>query len=177
MALFAGAAFFGTGLGPLCSGFIAQHVSWRWVFYVQVIDCGLLILAVMIFFKETRGSVLLSRRAKLLNSWYEAREEVGLVGLEMALDCKGTKQSQRIRWKVKSDEERESLAKMIGVSVFRPFRRLDHSDRQNPKLRPYRFTLNRASGLFLFPVGCIQLGRTILDLFGNTARVHQESQF
>ena len=176
MALFAGAAFLGTGLGPLCSGSIAQHVSWRWVFYVQVIDCGLLILAVTIFFKETRGSVLLSRRAKLLNSWYEAREKVGLVGLEMVPDCKGAKQSQRIRWKVKSDEERESLAKMIGVSVYRPFRRLYPSYHQNTKLNSYRFTLNRASGLFLFPVGCIQLGRTILDLFGSTACVHQESQ-
>ena len=124
MALFSGAALFGTGLGPLCSGFIAQHLSWRWVFYVQVIDCGLLILAVTIFFKETRGSVLLSRRAKLLNSWYEARERVGLVGMEMVVDCEGKKQSQRIRWKVKSDEERESLAKMIAISIYRPFRTL-----------------------------------------------------
>ena len=124
MALFSGAALFGTGLGPLFSGFIAQHISWRWVFYVQVIDGGLLILAVAIFFKETRGSVLLSRRAKLLNSWYEAREKVGLVGLETVPDNEGKKQSQRIRWKVKSDEERESLAKMIGISVYRPFRRL-----------------------------------------------------
>lgn len=30
-------------------------------------------------------------------------------------------QSQRIRWKVKADEERESLIKMIGISVYRPF--------------------------------------------------------
>lgn len=121
MALFSGAALFGTGLGPLVSGFISQHISWRWVFYVQVIDCGLLILAVAIFFKETRGSVLLSRRAGLLNAWYEAREKAGLVGFETTLDD-GKKQSQRIRWKVKSDEERESLAKMIGISVYRPFR-------------------------------------------------------
>ena len=69
----------------MCSAFIAQHLSWRWVFYVQVIDYGLLILAVAIFFKETRGSVLLSRRANVLNSWYKAREKVGLVGLEMLL--------------------------------------------------------------------------------------------
>ena len=34
MALFAGAALMGTGLGPLCSGFIAQHLLWRWVFYI-----------------------------------------------------------------------------------------------------------------------------------------------
>lgn len=46
------------------------------------------------------------------------------MGLEVVLDSEGKKQSQRIRWKVKSDEERESLAKMIGLSVYRPFRRL-----------------------------------------------------
>lgn len=121
MALFSGAALFGTGLGPLVSGFIAQRISWRWVFYVQVIVCALLILAVTLFFKETRGSVLLSRRAVLINNWYEAREKAGLVGLEMPLED-GKKKSQRIRWKVKSDEDRESLAKMIGISVYRPFR-------------------------------------------------------
>ena len=121
MALFSGAALFGTGLGPLCSGFIAQHVSWRWVFYVQVMSCGFLILLVMVFFRETRGSVLLSRRAATLNKWYEAREKAGLVGFEVAVGESGKKQSQRVRWKVKSDEERESLAKMIGISIYRPF--------------------------------------------------------
>ncbi len=121
MALFAGAAFVGTGLGPLCSGFIAQRLLWRWVFYVQVITSGFLILLVAVFFKETRGSVLLSKRAHLLNDWYEAREEIGLVGFEMPIEGGVKTKSQRIRWKVKEDEERESLAKMIGISIYRPF--------------------------------------------------------
>ena len=124
MVLFTGAALFGTGLGPLVSGFIAQHLSWRWVFYVQTIDCGLLILAVALFFKETRGSVLLSRRAGLLNAWYEAREKAGLIGFDMTGEGNPRKRTQRIRWRVKADEERESLAKMIGISVYRPFREL-----------------------------------------------------
>jgi hypothetical protein len=29
MALFSGAALFGTGLGPLVCGFIAQNTTWR----------------------------------------------------------------------------------------------------------------------------------------------------
>ena len=125
MALFSGAALFGTGLGPLVSGFIAQHTTWRWVFYLQVITCGLMILAVILFFRETRGSVLLSRKAHLLNRWYEERERAGYVGFMMPVndDKSGIKAAQRIRWKVKSDEERESLAKMIGISLFRPFRK------------------------------------------------------
>jgi hypothetical protein len=92
------------------------------VFYVQTIDCGLLILAVALFFKETRGSVLLSRRACLINKWYEAREKGGLIGVDILLEDGSKKCSERIRWKVESDEERESLAKMIGISIYRPFR-------------------------------------------------------
>ncbi|KAL8936451.1 MAG: hypothetical protein Q9216_004918 [Gyalolechia sp. 2 TL-2023] len=121
MALFAGAALLGTGLGPLCSGFIAQHLLWRWVFYIQVITSGILIILVALFFRETRGSVLLSKRARLLNDWYEAREQAGLVGFDIQIQGDAKKESQRIRWKVKADEERESLAKMIGISVYRPF--------------------------------------------------------
>jgi len=133
MALFTGAAFLGTGLGPLCSGFLAQNVHWRWVFYTQVITCGLCILAVILFFKETRGSVLLSRRAQVLNAWYEALEEAGHIGVMMPVGDDGSKmRSQRIRWKVKSDEERESLAKMIGISLYRPFRTYIHLYHDTP---------------------------------------------
>ena len=123
MALFSGLALFGTGLGPLVSGFVAQNLDWRWVFWVQVITCGACIFAVITFFKETRGSVILSRKAVILNRWYEAREEFGLVGFEISLDENSSKrESQRIRWKVKSDEERETTAKMVGISLYRPFR-------------------------------------------------------
>lgn len=122
MALFSGAALFGTGLGPLFSGFVAQNVSWRWVFYVQAILDALIILLVAVSFKETRGSVLLSRRAKALNEWYAAMEEAGYIGFGMPIEGGSTKANrERIRWKVKADEERESLAKMIAISVFRPF--------------------------------------------------------
>jgi len=123
MTLFSGAALFGTGLGPLVSGFIVQNAHWRWVFWVQVIMVGLLISAMILFFKETRGSVLLSRKAECLNHWYDEREKVGYVGFEMLSADGKSKESQRIRWKVKSDEERESIRKMIGISVYRPFRK------------------------------------------------------
>ncbi|KAL8670214.1 MAG: hypothetical protein Q9168_005236 [Polycauliona sp. 1 TL-2023] len=121
MALFAGGALMGTGLGPLCSGFVAQHLLWRWVFYIQVMTSAFLIILVAVFFKETRGSVLLSKRARLVNKWYEAREQNGLTGFDMPTKDGHGRESQRIRWKVKADEERESLAKMIGISVYRPF--------------------------------------------------------
>lgn len=125
MALFSGAVLFGTGLGPMVSGFIAQNTNWRWVFWVQVITCGMLITAVTVFFHETRGSILLSRKAACLNKWYEERESAGYIGFQMPAGGGGAGSekttTQRIRWKVKSDEERESLSKMVRISVYRPF--------------------------------------------------------
>jgi multidrug resistance protein len=118
-ALFSGGVFVGTGLGPLISGFIAQNTNWRWVFWVQVVACGVLVAAITLFFEETRGSVLLSRKSKVLNLWIETSEEAGYIGFDMPVSSGSERiESQRIRWKVKSDEERASLSKMIGISVY-----------------------------------------------------------
>lgn len=126
MVLFTGATLFGTGLGPLVSGVVAQRLTWRWVWYIQVITSGVLVSLVIIFFKETRGSILLSQKARLLNKWYASLEQAGALGME---DCTTQDKSQpstphRIRWKVKADEDRESLGRMIAVSLYRPIHML-----------------------------------------------------
>ncbi|EUC38765.1 hypothetical protein COCCADRAFT_82278 [Bipolaris zeicola 26-R-13] len=122
MAVFSGAALFGTSFGPMVCGFIAQNTSWRWIQYVQTIACGTMVALICVVFKETRGSVLLSRKAKCLNKWYAAREEAGYFGLDVRDDKKpGSTISQRLRFKVRSDEERASLGTMIAISLYRPF--------------------------------------------------------
>jgi MFS family permease len=122
MTLFSAGALVGTGLGPFVTGFIAQHISWRWMFWMQTIMDSVLMAVVIVCFKETRGSVLLSRQAKTLNKWYEDREVAGYYGFQLPVEGQSGKfEPQRIRWKVKSDEERTSLAKMIGISCYRPF--------------------------------------------------------
>ncbi|KAF2132141.1 MFS general substrate transporter [Dothidotthia symphoricarpi CBS 119687] len=122
MTLFSGAALFGTGCGPMISGFVAQNVSWRWIFYIQAISCASMVALICVIFKETRGSVLLSRKARALNAWYEAREAAGYYGFNLPdANNPSVHVSQRIRWKVKSDEERTSIGRMIGISVYRPF--------------------------------------------------------
>lgn len=69
--------------------------------------------------KETRGCVLLSRRAKILNEWLDEIEASETSQKE--LESNG---GSRIRWKCKEDDERESLAAVISVSLTRPFRLL-----------------------------------------------------
>ncbi|KAF2709802.1 MFS general substrate transporter [Pleomassaria siparia CBS 279.74] len=122
MALFSGGALFGTGFGPFICGYIAQNTTWRWIFYMQAITCSIMVAIITIVFKETRGSVILSRKAACLNKYYESREAVGYYGFNMMdLNTPGSTVSQCIRWKVKEDEERSSLTKMIGISLYRPF--------------------------------------------------------
>ena len=86
MTLFAAGALAGTGAGPFVMGFVAQHLHFRWMFWIQLIADGVLMLVVVVFFKETRGSVLLSRKAKALNKWYEARETAGYYGFQMPVE-------------------------------------------------------------------------------------------
>jgi hypothetical protein len=58
-----------------------------------------------------------------VNSYYEKLEEAGHFGVIMSSeDSSDEKCVRRIRWKVKSDEQRASLAKMIQISLYRPFR-------------------------------------------------------
>ncbi|KAI1615831.1 MFS transporter [Exophiala viscosa] len=126
MVLFTGATILGTGLGPLVSGFVAQNTSWRWVFWIQAITSGILVSMVTLLFKETRGTVILSRKAKLLNKWYEQLEAAGALGMEFESGDpeKPGKKSCRIRWRVQADEERASIGRMIAVSLYRPIHML-----------------------------------------------------
>ncbi|KAI0827502.1 MFS general substrate transporter [Hypoxylon sp. FL0890] len=86
MALFSGAVLVGTGLGPLVAAVMVERwggegEKWKWIFWHQVIVDFVLMVAVVAFFKESRGSVLLSRKAKALNMWYARLEEKGLFGV------------------------------------------------------------------------------------------------
>ncbi|KAK3940006.1 major facilitator superfamily domain-containing protein [Diplogelasinospora grovesii] len=156
MTLFSGAVLAGTGGGPFIGSIMAYrldygsgiHAGWKWVFWHQVITAGVLMLLLVFVFKETRGSVLLSRKAKVLNKWYEQLEAAGYYGVWVGntsehlslvaetIDAAvmdeekfGIQQSppsppvrlERIRWKVKEDEERSSIGKMITISIYRPF--------------------------------------------------------
>ncbi|KAF2212260.1 hypothetical protein CERZMDRAFT_112000 [Cercospora zeae-maydis SCOH1-5] len=143
MTLFTAAAISGSGLGPLVCGFIAQHATWRWIFYSQVIIDGVLMAFIVFFFKETRGSVLLARKAKKLNAYYEELEEAGCYGMifpssppsssstTTSLHAEKSETTTtpttphrrplRIRYKTPSDPALNSLSTMLLISLHRPF--------------------------------------------------------
>ncbi|SPQ24577.1 7881fcc0-1448-42da-9042-cf1e0b06a140 [Thermothielavioides terrestris] len=151
MAFFSGSVLAGTGMGPLVAAVMAQRMQdgsrWKWIFWHQVLMSGVLMVALVVFFKESRGSVLLSRKAKALNKWYEKLEKQGYFGVwdaevtgegspsaalfegdvaekKSITECGQTQTTmglRRIRWLVKEDEERASLGQMIATSVSRPF--------------------------------------------------------
>jgi hypothetical protein len=61
----------------MVSGFIAQNFSWRWIYFCQAIISAVVLLLVGRFFMESRGNVLLRRKARALNEYYDAIDEAG----------------------------------------------------------------------------------------------------
>ncbi|CAO1637396.1 unnamed protein product [Parajaminaea phylloscopi] len=99
MAMFATAAIAGTGFGPMWAGWVVQRPSlgWRWVQYIQLIISAGSLLAMCLCLRETRGSVILTRRAIRL------RKETG---------------DQRYR--AKAEDEVPSLRILVQQSLTRP---------------------------------------------------------
>ncbi|KHN95448.1 Major facilitator superfamily domain, general substrate transporter [Metarhizium album ARSEF 1941] len=86
MALFSGFVLVGTGAGPLVStAFIKRFgqttLAWKWTVWHQAILDGVLLILFILFFKESRASVLLARKADKLNQWYEELESKGIYGV------------------------------------------------------------------------------------------------
>jgi multidrug resistance protein len=125
MAVYSGGALAGTGMGPFLSGFIIGRASWRWVFYHQLFLDVILLCAMYFFLKETRGSVLLSRRAKALNKYFEALEKSEHFPQPTEKPTSDSYQATNlIRYRVLADEQRSSIQRMIYLSTTTPFKLL-----------------------------------------------------
>ncbi|SGY31972.1 BQ5605_C002g01295 [Microbotryum silenes-dioicae] len=99
MSIFSLAAFAGTGLGPATMGYVEENLGlqWRWISWIQLIIAGVTSLCIILLTQETRGSVILSKRAAA------KRKETG-----------------DPRYQCRSDAERASLAILIKFSLTRP---------------------------------------------------------
>lgn len=86
MAIYSGSVLAGTGFGPLVTAVMTYRFGddgekWKWVFWHQAIMGGTLMILIIVLFKESRGSVVLSRKARALNKWYDEREMAGYYGV------------------------------------------------------------------------------------------------
>ncbi|SPO41362.1 related to multidrug resistant protein [Pseudozyma flocculosa] len=99
MALFATAAIFGTGFGPVWAGWVEQNSSleWRWIAWIQAIYTGVGFIVIAFFLKETRGGIILTRRAHRLR-----------------------KTTGDQRYRARAEEERASVPILIKNSLTRP---------------------------------------------------------
>ncbi|RAH78873.1 putative MFS transporter [Aspergillus japonicus CBS 114.51] len=69
----------GSSIGPVIGAAILQHLSWRWISYLQVIWFGALFPIYYFLFRESRGAVILAQRARHLRAKGQnvyAREEL-----------------------------------------------------------------------------------------------------
>ncbi|KAE8139723.1 major facilitator superfamily domain-containing protein [Aspergillus pseudotamarii] len=56
----------GSSTGPVIGGAIFEGLSWRWIGYLQLIWFGALLPVYYFLFRESRGAVILARRAQAL---------------------------------------------------------------------------------------------------------------
>lgn len=94
--------FIGQSLGPFLSGFISTHTTWRWIFWFQFIISCLSFLSMVLFLEESRGIVLLSRRA---SRFTRNEEQLGREGKV---------------YRTSSEDERANIGIMIRFSLIRP---------------------------------------------------------
>ncbi|KAH8104030.1 MFS general substrate transporter [Cristinia sonorae] len=99
MAIFSVAAIGGTGLGPVAAGWVEMnpHLRWRWIQWIHLILTGTLTVAILVFMRETRSAVLLTRLAKKMR-----------------------KDSGDLRYRARVEDERASLKTLIYISCTRP---------------------------------------------------------
>ncbi|KZF25352.1 MFS general substrate transporter [Xylona heveae TC161] len=100
MGIYALAPLLGPVVGPIAGGFIAEKVTWKWVFWATSIVAGVVQIIGLWFLRETYAPVLLKTRAARL------RRETGNGGLYTAFDSE------------------KKLAKVLGSAMIRPFRLL-----------------------------------------------------
>lgn len=99
MAVYTICPFLGPELGPILSGFINQHLHWRWTFYVLIIWSSVQAAALIIVLPETCIPVILKLKAQRLRkttgdpNWYAPIEKT----------------------------QRTSLARKLLVNCYKPF--------------------------------------------------------
>ncbi|PIB02543.1 putative MFS-type transporter [Cercospora beticola] len=91
MAAFSAAPFIGPAIGPLIGGFTADHLGWRWLYWLQLILSGACYILITFTVPETYAPTILARRAKKL------RKETGNDSYVTEVDLDLRPLSERLR--------------------------------------------------------------------------------
>ena len=116
MALFAGAAIFGVGLGPIFAGFIVRYTTWRWIFGSQAILNAVLVAVFALFIGETRETTILQRKVDILNAWESAAVK--------EVDTDLPRNRSPIQWRIAAEDVKTDLRGLLVTSLTRPFQLL-----------------------------------------------------
>ncbi|EOD47184.1 putative mfs multidrug protein [Neofusicoccum parvum UCRNP2] len=92
MMIYTASPFIGPEVGPLVGGFINQHASWRWTFYVMLIWAGAQLALIVFLVPETYHPVLLRRKAQKL------RTETGNEAWKAPIEKLDKSVSQTLLW-------------------------------------------------------------------------------
>lgn len=99
MRIFVLTSVVGIALGPFVGGAIQRNLDWRWIYYIQLAFDGGCLPIFWLILSETRGDVLLARRARKLRK--EGRNAYA-----------------------KSELEKQSTIEMVKISFKRPTKML-----------------------------------------------------
>ncbi|KAL1618044.1 hypothetical protein SLS56_010749 [Neofusicoccum ribis] len=92
MMIYTASPFIGPEVGPLVGGFINQHTSWRWTFYVMLIWAGAQLALIVFLVPETYHPVLLRRKSQKL------RAETGNEAWKAPIEKLDKSVSQTLLW-------------------------------------------------------------------------------
>ncbi|KAL4917692.1 major facilitator superfamily domain-containing protein [Aspergillus aurantiobrunneus] len=91
VAIYSLAPLLGPAVGPIAGGFIAEHTTWRWVFYATTIADGVIQIAGLFLLRETYAPKVLRKRAKKL------RAETGDESYQTEVERQNKKLSETLR--------------------------------------------------------------------------------
>ncbi|ETW81890.1 major facilitator superfamily [Heterobasidion irregulare TC 32-1] len=98
MAIYTISPFLGPELGPLFSGFVNQHLDWRWTYYIIIIWIFIQTIGLILLVPETYIPVILKQKAQ------RVRKETG-----------------ELKYYAPIERTNKSLIQALAISCYKPF--------------------------------------------------------
>ncbi|KAF7791140.1 hypothetical protein EIP86_002151 [Pleurotus ostreatoroseus] len=110
VALFSLAPLLGPVIGPVAGAWIADRVTWRWVFWATTIVDGIIQMLGLLFLQETFAPLLLERKAKRIRQ-------------ELESDCEKSGSTPRIvKTRFQMNNSDHQWQQILAKALIRPFK-------------------------------------------------------